>query len=60
MEHRVEDSSEEFEVHDQVQEMYGEVERVGSETKETETAVEYVVEYHLEKSENTTEHAYMT
>ena len=48
VEHRVEDSSEQLEVHDKVQQMYGEVERVGSETKETEAAVEYVVENHLQ------------
>ena len=48
VEHRVEDSSEQLEVHDKVQQMYGEVKRVGSETKETEAAVEYVVEHHLQ------------
>ena len=48
MEDRVENSSEELEVHDQVQQVYGEVERVESETKEAEGAVQDMVEHHLE------------
>ena len=44
---RIQDSSEELEVHDHVQQVDGEVERVESEAKETEATVEDVIEHHL-------------
>ena len=47
---RIQDSSEKLEVHDHVQQVDGEVERVESETKETEATVEDVIEHHLQSS----------
>ena len=47
MQYRVEDCSQQLEVHDKVKKMDGEIEGVVFEAKETETTVENMVEDHL-------------